>query len=76
VVLCTSPEQRETAEASRSAYLTALDDAGFGAITTEIEPAGDFYFAEEYHQQYLHKVPNGYCELGGTGVRLSDPLSR
>jgi peptide-methionine (S)-S-oxide reductase len=75
VVLCTSPEQRETAEASRSAYLTALDDAGFGAITTEIEPAGDFYFAEEYHQQYLHKVPNGYCGLGGTGVCLSDPLS-
>ena len=76
VVLSTSPEQREAAEASRSAYLRALDDAGFGAITTEIGPADDFYFAEEYHQQYLHKVPTGYCELGGTGVCLSDPLSR
>ena len=42
--------------------------AGFGTITTEITPAGPFYFAEEYHQQYLHKVPNGYCGLGGTGV--------
>jgi peptide-methionine (S)-S-oxide reductase len=76
VVLSTSPQQREAAEASRSAYLTALDDAGFGAITTEIQPAADFYFAEEYHQQYLHKVPNGYCELAGTGICLSDPMSR
>jgi peptide-methionine (S)-S-oxide reductase len=75
VVLYTSLEQRAAAEGSRSAYLTALDDAGFGTITTEIEPAGDFSFAEEYHQQYLHKVPNGYCGLGGTGVCLSDPVS-
>jgi peptide-methionine (S)-S-oxide reductase len=77
VVLYTSPEQREAAEGSRSAYLTALDDAGFGAITTEIEPAADFYFAEEYHQQYLSdtKNPNGYCGLGGTGLSLCDPSS-
>jgi len=76
VVLYTSPEQRTAAEASRSAYLAKLDEVGFGAITTEIQPGGDFYFAEEYHQQYLHKVPNGYCGLGGTGVCLTDPLSR
>jgi peptide-methionine (S)-S-oxide reductase len=77
VVLYTSPEQREAVEGSRSAYLTALDAAGFGAITTEIEPAADFYFAEEYHQQYLSdtKNPNGYCGLGGTGLSLCDPSS-
>jgi peptide-methionine (S)-S-oxide reductase len=77
VVLYTSPEQREAVEGSRSAYLTALDDAGFGAITTEIKPAADFYFAEEYHQQYLSdtKNPNGYCGLGGTGLSLYDSSS-
>ena len=45
-----------------------LAAAGYGPITTEIEPAGEFYYAEDYHQQYLAKVPNGYCGLGGTGV--------
>ena len=50
----------------RSAYTDS--PAGHGAITTEIAPEGEFYYAEEYHQQYLHKVPNGYCGLGGTGV--------
>ena len=63
-----SEAQREIAEGSRDAYQARLTDAGHGAITTEIVPAGEFYYAEEYHQQYLAKVPNGYCGLGGTGV--------
>lgn len=54
--------------ASAAAYQTALTTAGRGTITTEIKSAGPFYFAEEYHQQYLHKNPSGYCGLGGTGV--------
>jgi peptide-methionine (S)-S-oxide reductase len=61
-------EQRRAAEASRDAYQKALSKAGYGEITTEIEPAPDFYFAEDYHQQYLAKNPGGYCGLGGTGV--------
>ncbi len=60
--------QAETAEASRAEYQKALTQAGFGAVTTEIAAAGPFYYAEDYHQQYLAKVPNGYCGLGGTGV--------
>jgi peptide-methionine (S)-S-oxide reductase len=64
----TSPGQAAAAEASRQAYQRALSAAGRGAITTEIAPAGDFYFAEDYHQQYLAKNPNGYCGVGGTGV--------
>jgi peptide-methionine (S)-S-oxide reductase len=60
--------QAEAVEASRAAYQEALDAKGYGAITTEVAPAGAFYYAEDYHQQYLHKVPNGYCGLGGTGV--------
>jgi peptide-methionine (S)-S-oxide reductase len=60
--------QREAAEASAEAYASRLREAGYGEITTEIAPAGDFYYAEDYHQQYLAKVPNGYCGLGGTGV--------
>ena len=63
-----SDEQRKAAEASREMYQAELTKAGHGEITTEIEDAGDFYYAEEYHQQYLHKVPNGYCGLGGMGV--------
>ena len=59
--------QREAAERSREAYQAQLDAAGFGRITTEILPAGDFFYAEEYHQQYLAKNPGGYCGLGGTG---------
>jgi peptide-methionine (S)-S-oxide reductase len=61
-------EQRRAAEETRAAYEEALGGAGFGPITTEMAPAGPFYYAEEEHQQYLHKVPNGYCGLGGTGV--------
>jgi peptide-methionine (S)-S-oxide reductase len=63
-----TPEQRAAAEASRGAYQRVLGDAGFGEITTEIADAGPFYYAEEYHQQYLAKNPSGYCGLGGTGV--------
>ena len=61
-------EQAAVAEASRAAYQQALTQAGYGEITTEIAPSGPFYYAEHYHQQYLAKVPNGYCGLGGTGV--------
>ena len=60
--------QRQAAEASRSVYQKALAAKGLSAITTEIAPAGVFYFAEDYHQQYLAKNPAGYCGLGGTGV--------
>ncbi len=60
--------QLAQAEQSRQAYQDALTAAGYGAITTEILPAPAFYYAEPYHQQYLAKVPNGYCGLGGTGV--------
>ncbi|MBK5961163.1 peptide-methionine (S)-S-oxide reductase [Rhodoplanes elegans] len=63
-----SPAQRAAAEASRDAYQTALSARGYGAITTEIVDAPPFYFAEDYHQQYLAKNPAGYCGLGGTGV--------
>jgi peptide-methionine (S)-S-oxide reductase len=61
-------EQRRAAESSRDAYQRALHAAGRGEITTEITPAPEFYYAEEYHQQYLDKNPGGYCGLGGTGV--------
>jgi peptide-methionine (S)-S-oxide reductase len=60
--------QRQQAEASRAAYQLALERAGKGTITTEIREAPDFYYAEDYHQQYLAKNPGGYCGLGGTGV--------
>ena len=60
--------QAATAEATRAAYQQALSAAGRGEITTEVGSAGAFYPAEEHHQQYLHKVPNGYCGIGGTGV--------
>ena len=61
-------EQRQAAERSKAAFQAALDGRGYGTITTEIREAGPFYFAEDYHQQYLAKNPGGYCGLGGTGV--------
>ena len=67
-VLWRDDAQRAAAEASRAAYLQTLSAAGYGEITTELAPAGDFYYAEDYHQQYLAKNPYGYCGLGGTGV--------
>jgi peptide-methionine (S)-S-oxide reductase len=63
-----SPEQRRLAEATREAYQRLLKNAGYGAITTEIVDAPEFYYAEDYHQQYLAKNPMGYCGIGGTGV--------
>jgi peptide-methionine (S)-S-oxide reductase len=60
--------QRQAAEVSRDAFQNELKSAGFGRITTEILPAPEFYYAEDYHQQYLEKNPGGYCGLGGTGV--------
>jgi len=60
--------QKELAIQSRDAFQKKLRDAGFGEITTEVEAAPEYYFAEDYHQQYLAKNPNGYCGLGGTGV--------
>ncbi len=63
-----SEEQKQKAEASKAAYEAALKDRGYGPVTTEIVDAPEFYFAEDYHQQYLSKNPSGYCGLGGTGV--------
>ncbi|HUC65170.1 MAG TPA: peptide-methionine (S)-S-oxide reductase MsrA [Stellaceae bacterium] len=71
----TTPEQRRLAEASREAYQQALTRAGRGAVTTEIAEAGDFFYAEDYHQQYLAKNPGGYCGLGGTGVSCPAPAA-
>jgi peptide-methionine (S)-S-oxide reductase len=67
-IYVTSPAQRAAAEATKAAFQGALSAKRYGAITTEILDAGPFYFAEDYHQQYLAKVPHGYCGLGGTGV--------
>jgi len=67
--------QKETAERVRDAYDADLRSAGKDPVTTEIAPAGPFYYAEDYHQQYLHKVPNGYCGLKGTGVVCTIPAA-
>jgi peptide-methionine (S)-S-oxide reductase len=67
-IYCTTPAQKDAAEASKAAYQRVLSANGLGAITTEILDAPPFYFAEDYHQQYLAKNPNGYCGLGGTGL--------
>ena len=71
-IYVTTPDQRAAAEASKAAYQRVLSANGYGEITTEILDAPEFYFAEDYHQQYLAKVPQGYCGLGGTG--LSCPI--
>jgi peptide-methionine (S)-S-oxide reductase len=67
-IYTTTPEQLAAAEASKAMYQQRLNEARYGDITTEIAPAGPFYYAEPYHQQYLGKNPNGYCGIGGTGV--------
>jgi peptide-methionine (S)-S-oxide reductase len=67
-IFTASADQAAAARASEAAYQQALSAAGRGRITTEIAPAGEFYFAEDYHQQYLAKNPDGYCGVGGTGV--------
>jgi peptide-methionine (S)-S-oxide reductase len=63
-----SPEEEAAALASRQAFQARLTEAGYGDITTEIAPLGEFFYAEDYHQQYLYKVPNGYCPVNSTGV--------
>ena len=67
-IYCFDAAQKSAAEASRAAMAPRLSRAGFGAVTTEIVDAPEFFFAEDYHQQYLSKNPNGYCGIGGTGV--------
>jgi peptide-methionine (S)-S-oxide reductase len=67
-IYATTPEQKAAAEASKAMFQDQLTSAGYGEITTEILDAPTYYYAEDYHQQYLAKVPNGYCGLGGTGV--------
>ena len=69
-IYTTSPEQASTAAALAARFQESLNEARYGAITTEIAPAGSFYYAEPYHQQYLEANPGGYCGLGGTGVQL------
>ena len=67
-ILYSTEAEREVAERSKAMFGERLREAGYGEITTEIAPLGDFYYAEDYHQQYLAKVPHGYCGMGGTGV--------
>lgn len=67
-IYTTSEEQAAAARRTRDAYQARLNESGYGAITTEIAPLDRYYFAEDYHQQYLAKNPNGYCGIGGTGV--------
>jgi peptide-methionine (S)-S-oxide reductase len=74
-IYVTGEDQLRIAEASRDAYAPRLSAAGHGEISTEIKLAGPFYYAEDYHQQYLHKNPWGYCGLGGTGVSCPVGLS-
>ncbi len=67
-IYTSTPEQNKEAHDSQKAYQEQLDAAGLGKITTEVMPADKYYYAEDYHQQYLHKNPDGYCGIGGTGV--------
>jgi peptide-methionine (S)-S-oxide reductase len=75
-IYASSPAQRATAEASCRTYAAALAERRLGPITTEIAAAPEFYFAEDYHQQYLHKNPGGYCGMGGTGVACPVGIAR
>ncbi len=75
VILTSSVSQQSAAIASADAYQQQLSAAGFGAITTEIAPLGELYYAEEYHQQYLAKNPGGYCGVDGTGVACQTGLA-
>ncbi|MEA2631415.1 MAG: peptide-methionine (S)-S-oxide reductase [Chloroflexota bacterium] len=75
IILTSDDAQQAAAEASRDAYQANLSAARFGTITTEIVPAGPFYYAEDYHQQYLDKNPRGYCPNHSTGVNLSDDFA-
>jgi peptide-methionine (S)-S-oxide reductase len=72
-IFATDDAQLNQVTESANGFQKALTAAGFGKITTEIAVAGDFYYAETYHQQYLHKVPNGYCGVRGTGVACPSP---
>ena len=74
-IYTTTDEQAEAAEQTRAAYQQALEQAGYREITTEIGPAGPFWYAEDYHQQYLFKVPNGYCPVHATGVACPIPTA-
>jgi peptide-methionine (S)-S-oxide reductase len=71
VILTSSAEQQEQAEQSRERYQKAMSERGYGEITTVIAPLGDYFYAEDYHQQYLVKNPGGYCPLHATGVKYS-----
>jgi peptide-methionine (S)-S-oxide reductase len=71
IILVTSPQQREVAEQSLQAYQKVLTQAGYGEITTTIVDLGDYWLAEDYHQQYLHKNPYGYCPIHATGVKYA-----
>jgi len=75
VIYAYSDDQTAAAERSKTAFQQALSARGYGPITTEIADAPTFYYAEEYHQQYLQKNPNGYCGLGGTGVTCPQPTT-
>jgi peptide-methionine (S)-S-oxide reductase len=72
ILLTTSPQQQQAAERSRDRYQKALTAKGYGEITTSIVPLGEYYYAEDYHQQYLHKNPYGYCPIHATGVKVAD----
>ncbi len=74
-IYATNPEQLSAASRSFDLYQLELENAGYGPITTEVAPAGTFYYAEDYHQQYLAKNPNGYCGIGGTGIACPTGLT-
>jgi peptide-methionine (S)-S-oxide reductase len=74
-IYAVNPAQLQAAEQSRRAFQAALDKAGFGAITTEIREAPPFYYAEDYHQQYLAKNPGGYCPDHSCGIPYKSPVS-